>query len=87
MLREDWEEWQFESEEEVSDGSGGWIEVSSDEDGAIEISDSEDDEAKPSVPPQANLSTSVLVTSKVFQFLSVLRFRSSLLPIWRNSKN
>ena len=60
----DWKEWDVGSEEEDSDGSGGWIEVSSDEEQGIDISDSEDEEPK---PPMAKVepSSSLLATSKV----------------------
>ena len=69
-LTVDWKEWEVGSEEEDSDGSGGWIEVSSDEENGINISDSEDEEAKPPVT-KADASTSVLATSKVY--LDLLR--------------
>jgi len=61
-----WKEWDVGSEEEESDGSGGWIEVSSDEEHEIDISDSEDEktEKQPSLP-KVDASTSVLATSKV----------------------
>jgi hypothetical protein len=53
-------------EDEDSDGSGGWIEVSSDEEHVIDISDSEDDEPKPPPLPKSDASTSKLATTKVF---------------------
>ena len=49
-LTVDWKEWDVGSEDEDSDGSGGWIEVSSDEEHGIDISDSEDEEPKPPPP-------------------------------------
>jgi hypothetical protein len=63
-LTVDWKEWDVGSEEEDSDGSGGWIEVSSDEEHGIDISDSEDEEPKPP-PPKVDARTSILATSKV----------------------
>lgn len=65
VLTADWKEWDIGSEEEDSDGSGGWIEVSSDEEHGIDISDSEDDEPKPQVP-KVEAALSVLATSKVY---------------------
>jgi len=62
----DWKDWEVGSEEDDSDGSGGWINVSSDEEHGIDISDSEDDEPPPP-PSQPSLTPSTLATSKVYQ--------------------
>jgi hypothetical protein len=67
MLIPDWKGWEVGSEDEDSDDSGGWIDVSSDEEKGIEISDSEDEE--PMRPPgretQSESNTSTLATTKV----------------------
>ena len=55
------------SEEDDSDGSGGWIDVSSDDEHGIDISDSEDDEPPPP-PSKPDPTPSTLATSKVCQF-------------------
>src|SRR5579859_4916520 len=63
---DDWKDWEVGSQEdEDSDGSGGWIEVSSDEEHGIDISDSDDDEPKPPPPPKLDPSASKLATTKV----------------------
>ena len=65
LLTEDWKEWELGSEEEDSDDSGGWIDVSSDEDHGIDISDSEDEDEPKPPPPKADPSESTLATTKV----------------------
>jgi protein SDA1 len=72
----DWKEWDIGSQEENSDDSGGWIEVSSDDEHPIDISDSEDDEPKPPVNIVES-STSTLATSTVASFLNCTNCRSS----------
>jgi protein SDA1 len=65
-----WKEWDVGSEEEESDGSGGWIEVSSDEEHEIDISDSEDEETERKTSlPKVDASTSI-ATSKVSPYLT-----------------
>jgi hypothetical protein len=60
----DWKDWEVGSQEDDSDDSGGWIDVSSDEEHGIDISDSEDEEAPPPLPPKTDTTTSILATSK-----------------------
>jgi protein SDA1 len=76
----DWKEWEVGSDEEDdSDGSGVWIEVSSDEEKGIDISDSEDEEPRPPPPPKADASSSTLATSKVSS-LTVIVLTQILTP-------
>jgi protein SDA1 len=63
VLRIDWKEWEVGSEEDESDDSDGWIDVSSDEEHGIDISDSDDEEPK---PPKVETNASALATSKVY---------------------
>ena len=81
---EDWKAWEVGSEEDESDDSGGWIEVSSDEEHGIDISDSEDDEPKPPPPPKVEGAASTLATTKVNTFCFQSNVRFSLLPILPN---
>jgi len=48
----------------MSDGSGGWINVSSDEDHGIDISDSEDESPK-IIKPSEDTGPSALATSQI----------------------
>jgi hypothetical protein len=64
MLTIAWKDWEVGSEEDNSDDSGGWVDVSSGDEHGIEISDSEDEEPKPP-PSKVDVGPSLLATSKV----------------------
>jgi protein SDA1 len=86
ILTIDWKQWEVGSEEDESDDSGGWINVSSDEEHGIDISDSEDEETKPP-PEKLELSASTLATSKVLTHWTFLIPRFLRLQIWQNWKS
>ena len=83
-----WKDWEVGSEEEEdSDGSDGWIEVSSDEEHQIDISDSEDEEEPKPPQPKSDPTNSALATSKVSLLESLSNFKYLPLPISPNSRN
>ena len=81
MLTTDWKQWEVGSEEDESDDSGGWIDVSSDEEHGIDISDSEDENEPKPPPPKSPATSSALATSKVIQWDFCVNCRFSRLLI------